>query len=412
MSSAATTGGKRRRPYFWEEVCSGWPSGPAEQGRRGLPAWAEHGLRAVREGLGREPGSVAGMRYLHRVELTDEKRNAERLPRSYEAEHAALTLFGLHQHGAAEPVHRPGIGIGTACHSLRLHLLRETKEMEEVERRRSDQEGGTNGSQSLLFKDTVGRRLFAVSTALDLDELVHHLRSLLPLMRQAGVGLDYTRLHCDLCDWQTPRHGRVLRAWGLQYNAPAPEGAEGAKGKSGSPPAYWAGFDPDRPHAAAELAALRSGLSEEPGTVPAMWAFHRLRMSNELRDRGALTRDLTAEHTALTLFGLHQQGRKRSLHTPGATPGAACRRLLAQDGGPDRVAVERRLGTLLTSLSADELAHHLRGLVPLLRKADIGLDYDGVRQAVRDWDDPYRPDAQSRWRAKWERDFHRESSKV
>jgi CRISPR type I-E-associated protein CasB/Cse2 len=76
----------------------------------------------------------------------------------------------------------------------------------------------------------------------------------------------------------------------------------------------------------------------------------------------------------------------------------------------DRTAIERRLGALLTSLDTGELAQHLRGLVPLLRRAGIGLDYDGLRQALRRWDDPQRPDEQSRIRSRWDRDFHMEST--
>ncbi|MFD0396386.1 hypothetical protein ACFQ3Z_46005 [Streptomyces nogalater] len=51
----------------------------------------------------------------------------------------------------------------------------------------------------------------------------------------------------------------------------------------------------------------------------------------------------------------------------------------------------------------------MRSLVPLLRQADIGLDYTLVRRALRDWDDPKRPQAPSRLRSGWDRDFRREA---
>ncbi|WP_369265273.1 type I-E CRISPR-associated protein Cse2/CasB [Streptomyces sp. R35] len=69
------------------------------------------------------------------------------------------------------------------------------------------------------------------------------------------------------------------------------------------------------------------------------------------------------------VFGVHQQGRSTPAHTPGVSPGSACRLLLAKDAGADRTAIERRLGALLTSLDTGELSQHLRGLVPLPRRA-------------------------------------------
>ncbi|MDQ0988813.1 type I-E CRISPR-associated protein Cse2/CasB [Streptomyces sp. V3I7] len=400
MSTLTAVSGSHRRPYYWEEVTENWsaPRGQSNANATGLPTWAEHGLRALREGLGREPGTVPGMRYLHRVELTDAARNAEDMPRSYQAEHAALTLFGLHQHGATKPVHHPGAGLGAACRALREHqatapLKTSGQRLTTVQERR--------------VAVPVARRLAAAATALDLDELVHHLRGLVPMLRQAEVGLDYTRLHRDLCDWLTPHHGRVLRAWGLQYTHSPAEAAESGRNEKGVEPAFWAGFDPARPDAGAELAALRCGLGEEAGTVPAMWVCYRTTMGSELRAKGALTRDLIAEHTALALFGLHQQGRQQPMHTPHLSPGTACRLLLARNKNTDRTALERRLGVLLTSLDTGELAHHLRSLVPLLRQADVGLDYDLLRRALRNWGDPKQPEAQSRLRSAWDRDFRR-----
>ncbi|UQA97644.1 type I-E CRISPR-associated protein Cse2/CasB [Streptomyces halobius] len=115
-------------------------------------------------------------------------------------------------------------------------------------------------------------------------------------------------------------------------------------------------------------------------------------------------RDLIAEHAVLTLFGRHQQGRKRTMHVAGHTPGTAARLLLAKTGSGEE-ALERRFGALLTSIDSGELAMHLRGLVTLLSRAEIGLDYDLLRAALRTWDAPKRPNAQGRFRDRWDRDF-------
>ncbi|MGW1321544.1 type I-E CRISPR-associated protein Cse2/CasB [Streptomyces antibioticus] len=373
----------RMRQFLWEEAARDWQSKRAEGRPPQFSEYVVRSLRAVREGVGREAGTVASMRTVHRVFLPD--KGSDRLPDSYVAEHHALTLFGLHQHAAPEPVHQLGTGLGTAC--LRL--------------RRSE----------ALTQTAVERRLIAAATAQDLHELAQHLQRLVPLLRQAGIGLDYTRLWGELARWDGPGRNRTLRAWGLQYTDPAtPAPAEREEAGQEQAP-YWATFEPGSGDAGAELAALRSGIGREAGTVAAMWAFHRTRMEFTRRDKGALTPDLAAEHAALTLFARHQQTHVRPMHVAGNSPGTAAG-LLAQKeaaGGEGRsatAALEKRFGVLLTSADADELVMHLRSLVPLLNRAGVGLDYDLLRDALRAWDDPRRPDAAASLRQNWDRDFH------
>ncbi|MDN3271504.1 type I-E CRISPR-associated protein Cse2/CasB [Streptomyces sp. MA15] len=373
----------RARLFFWEEAAWDWQSARAEGRRPELSEYVARNLRALREGVGREAGTVPSMRSVHRIRLQDD--GSDRLPDRYVAEHHTLTLFGLHQHAASEPAHQPGVGLGTACLLLR----------------RSE----------ALTQAAVERRLTAAATAQDLNELVQHLQRLVPLLRQAGTGLDYTRLQRELTAWEGPDHNRVLRSWGLQYTdpgTPEPEDGEDA-GKERAP--YWVTFDPGSPDAGAELAALRSGTGREPGTVAAIWPFHRTRMASEWRDKGSLTRDLAAEHTALTLFARHQQTHDRLMHITGNSPGTAAgllARKAAQgsEGKAATAALERRFGVLLTSGDADELAMHLRSFVPLLNQAAVALDYDLLRTALRTWDDPRRPDAATGFRQRWDRDFH------
>jgi CRISPR type I-E-associated protein CasB/Cse2 len=370
----------RTRPFFWEEAVQDWQATRVDGRRPEFSEYVGRNLRALREGVGREAGTVASMRTVHRVFLAD--GGPDRLPPSYVAEHYALTLFGLHQHAASEPVHQAGVGLGTAC--LRL--------------RRSES----------LTQASVERRLIAAATAQDLHELAQHLQRLVPFLRQAGIGMDYTRLFREMARWDGPERNRVLRAWGLQYTDPG--GGEG--GSAGREPApYWATFEPGSRDAAAELAALRSGTGREAGTVAAMWPFHRTRMASEWRDRGSLTRDLAAEHAALTLFARHQQTHSRRMHVPGSSPGTAAGLLAkkAAAGGEGKGAtasLERRFGVLLTSADAAELAMHLRSFIPLLNQAGVGLDYDLLRSALRVWDDPRSPDAASGFRQRWDRDFH------
>ncbi|PWI05107.1 type I-E CRISPR-associated protein Cse2/CasB [Streptomyces sp. NWU339] len=388
MTTTPTTPNARQAgrafSFFWQEAAQDWPTGGPE-GRSGFSEYVTRTLRALREGIGREAGTVPAIRHAHRTGLPDD---ADRLPLLYIAEHAVLTLFGLHQHAAAEPVHRPGVGLGTACRRLR----------------QSEQ----------LSDAAVERRLIAAATAQDLHELVQHLQRLVPLLRQAGIGIDYTRLLHNLADWDGPGQDRVLRSWGLQYTDPNTPATEGEDTPDADTAPYWATCAPGSVKAGAELAALRSGTGRVAGTVPAMWPFHRTRMASEWHDKGSLTRDLAAEHTALTLFARHQQTHHRPMHARGTSPGTAAGLLAKKaedgEGKAGKAALERRFGVLLTSDDGDELAMHLRSLVPLLNRAGIGLDYDLLRTALRTWDDPRRPDAATRFRQQWDRDFHTAAS--
>ncbi|MFJ6668981.1 type I-E CRISPR-associated protein Cse2/CasB [Streptomyces sp. NPDC091383] len=382
-SPSARPAAGRTRLFFWEETVQDWRTGRENGRRAGFSEYVVRNLRALREGVDQEAGTVPSMRSIHRVPLRGD--DFERLPDRYIAEHHTLTLFGLHQHAASEPVHRPGAGLGTACLLLR--------------------------RSGAMTESAVERRLIAAATAQDLHELVQHLQRLVPLLRQAGIGLDYTRLFRELARWDEPDRNRVLRSWGLQYTDPGTPAESDEEHAARERAPYWVTFDPGGPDTGAELAALRAGTGREPGTVAAMWAFHRTRMASEWRNKGSLTRDLSAEHNVLTLFARHQQTHSRPMHIAGNSPGTAAGLLarkaaMESEGRAGTAALERRFGALLTSADADELAMHLRSFIPLLSQAGVGLDYDLLRTALRTWDDPRRPDAATGWRQRWDRDFH------
>ncbi|MEO3978046.1 type I-E CRISPR-associated protein Cse2/CasB [Streptomyces sp. CAU 1734] len=149
-------------------------------------------------------------------------------------------------------------------------------------------------------------------------------------------------------------------------------------------PYFWETFSPGQPYAARDIAALRAGVGREPGAVRGMRRLYRAQVFDEDRAAGQESAGLAAEHVALTLFGVHQQGRPRSVHRAGAGLGAACR-VLRGCGQVSPIAVDRRMEALAGSLSSEELAHHLRPLVQLLRGAGIGLDYTRLLFDVRAW---------------------------
>jgi CRISPR system Cascade subunit CasB len=179
LSGRALAPTGRTARYLWERPV----------GRRG--GGTPEVLAALRRGIGREPGEVPPMWSFYR-ELNHHGHLTHRL----RAEHVALALFGLHQHTRRDPVHRPGIPIGTAVARLR--------------------------APTRAGRHAVDRRFAAFATASSLTEAGIHLRSLIVRLRALPEGhLDYTLLFGDLVDWQDPAlTGRVRRRWGRGCFAP------------------------------------------------------------------------------------------------------------------------------------------------------------------------------------------------
>jgi len=152
-------------------------------------------LAALRRGIGREPGSVPAM-WPYYTTLTENGA----LTHPLRAEHLALTLFAVHQQSQRQPVHREGVGLGSAMLALR-----------------RDQDSSP---------DAVDRRFAAAATATSLSEVAHHLRGLITQIRglTPQPGLDYSQLFWDLLSWQSPKRiTRVRRTWGSQYFVWTPE---------------------------------------------------------------------------------------------------------------------------------------------------------------------------------------------
>lgn len=144
-------------------------------------------LAALRRGIGREPGTVPAMWPYYRA-LNEQGRITPWL----RAEHLALTLFGVHQQSKPDPVHRRGIGIGTAMAALR-----------------------TSGTFSAA---AVERRFAAFATATSVTEAETHLRGLITQLRSIKQCIDYTQLTGDFVRWQDPATaGEIRRRWGMQF---------------------------------------------------------------------------------------------------------------------------------------------------------------------------------------------------
>lgn len=141
-----------------------------------------------------------------------------------------------------------------------------------------------------------------------------------------------------------------------------------------------------------DLAALRRGIGREPGAAPAMW-----RLYTQLTEDGRVSRQLRAEHAALTLFAVHQQSRSAPMHRKGAGVGTAVL-ALRRSGRYSEEAVDRRFAAAATATSLAEVTVHLRGLLTQLRTVNLPLDYDALYRDLREWQDPQRRGAvRRRW---------------
>ena len=132
----------------------------------------------------------------------------------------------------------------------------------------------------------------------------------------------------------------------------------------------------------AELAQLRQGVGHNPGDLPVLWGSFLAGMPEHLRGTDGPSEAEWAIYTALTLFALHQQGADRvneRMDQQGKTLGGAVRQLAASTMAPGQdwteSSVLRRFNALATADSMPEIAHHLRGMIQLLRRERIPLDY-------------------------------------
>lgn len=159
---------------------------------------------------------------------------------------------------------------------------------------------------------------------------------------------------------------------------------------------FWERFDPAK-DTGADLAVLRRGLGHPAGSVPDIWRFYRARIPEEQALRGNLSRELIAEHAALTLFGVHQQSQRLHMHIKDQPIGAALRMLRRrEDISTD--ALDRRVNAAATSASLPALVGHLRGLLTQLRGKQIALDYNSLIEDLHDW---MWPDSRARARRRW-----------
>lgn len=155
----------------------------------------------------------------------------------------------------------------------------------------------------------------------------------------------------------------------------------------------------------AALAELRRGVGKRPGDVPQLWGYFLQDMPEEFFGDKEPSKAEWAVYTSLTLFALHQQGKdpkSDAMNKEGYSFGTAVNKLVHNEDERERVA--RRFYAAATASSMEELSHHMRGIIQLLRGEGIPLDYPMLAA------DLYRyqfSSLVSNVRLKWGQDFYR-----
>lgn len=155
----------------------------------------------------------------------------------------------------------------------------------------------------------------------------------------------------------------------------------------------------------AHLAELRRGIGKEPGELPALWGAFLEDIPQELLNpNGEISYAEWSIYTALTLFALHQQGhdpKESPMYLSGKTFGAAVAELVTSEDEEQRIL--RRFNMAATSTERAEMAHHLRGIIQLLRAESIPLDYGTLAEDLF-W---YQfPESQAKVRLRWGQDYY------
>ena len=165
------------------------------------------------------------------------------------------------------------------------------------------------------------------------------------------------------------------------------------------------GYRQDRPDAVATLARLRRGAGKQIEDVPDLWG---LVLDDRFYDDAPGVREEVmkhaenAAHIALTLYALHQQSRRDDrMHQRGRDLGGAVRRLMPP--GEIDEPLRRRFVQAGGATTPAALAYRLRGIVTLLRRDAVPLDYGLLADQVRQF---HTLEGAKRVRAAWGRGFH------
>lgn len=157
-------------------------------------------------------------------------------------------------------------------------------------------------------------------------------------------------------------------------------------------------LDKDESYSRAACAKLRRAIGKPPGETPDVWDITLDGAPEDEKSGKAI-------HTCLALYALHRQGKEESVCDDETGFGTAVSTLI-QINPESEAGVRRRFNAVATSVDFEELAHHARGLIQLLKAKGIKMDYPGFASELYDFQFLKRKNS---IRLKWGKQFYRVS---
>ena len=162
----------------------------------------------------------------------------------------------------------------------------------------------------------------------------------------------------------------------------------------------------------AVLANLRKGAGKMPGSVPYAWSEILSDMPETFFGYGMKPSYAEwAVYTALTVYAIHQQGKdsknvNMDINDYQQSVGKAIARLVHSEEDEKRII--RKLDALVSVKGMLLLSNHLRGIVQLLKREDIPLDYAKLAKDILFFQ---IEDGRKNIAICWGRDFYRERNR-
>lgn len=166
------------------------------------------------------------------------------------------------------------------------------------------------------------------------------------------------------------------------------------------------------------LASLRRGVGKTPGELPELFGVILSELPEEfVSSDGTATKEEWASYIALTLYALHRQGgdgEKDLAHTRERVSVGKALGMLSdkqREGKQDLNAEKRalqKIKMLVTSKDMGELSYHLRGIVQLLKREEIPLNYITLAKDLYEFQ---CADGKNRVSLSWGRDFYQKNNK-
>lgn len=153
-------------------------------------------LANLRRGVGRRPGELPQLYGELLQDMPEEMYSVGSKPSYAEwAVYMSLTLFAMHQQGKdvkTDNMNRENISLGNAASEL-------VADNDDTER--------------------IWKRLYAVASSADMQEMSYHIRALIKLLRDKDIPLDYPQLAKDLYFYQLSDESaeHIRLKWGQDF---------------------------------------------------------------------------------------------------------------------------------------------------------------------------------------------------